>query len=251
MANLFPILAMVSMLLINAIRVEGLDASGWTAATATSSDSTANPTGGACGYNIIDAEAKYAAAVSALLFKEGQSCGQCYNIKCDSQSGSKCSEGSTVTVVATSFFPPERALPSYGSDSQLMNEHFHLTQSAWEEISSEDSKVVPVLYQRVPCKKQGGVQFTINGQAYYILVLISNVAGDGSIKSVSIKGSNSTSWVAMSRNNGANWHTNVCFKGQSISFDVTLTDGQNLKFENVVPADWSFGQTYSSSQQFS
>ncbi|KAJ4800641.1 Expansin [Rhynchospora pubera] len=139
---------MVSMLLINGIRVEGLDASGWTAATATSSDSTANPTGGACGYNIIDAEAKYAAAVSALLFKEGQSCGQCYNIKCDSQSGSKCSEGSTVTVVATSFFPPERVLPSYGSDSQLMNEHFHLTQSAWEEISSEDSKVVPVLYQR-------------------------------------------------------------------------------------------------------
>lgn len=83
-----------------------------------------------------------------------------------------------------------------------------------------------------------------------MVVLISNVAGDGSIKSVSIKGSN-TSWIAMSRNYGANWHSNVYLKDQSISFNVTLTDGQSMAFKDVVPADWSFGQTYGSSMQFS
>jgi Expansin C-terminal domain len=82
------------------------------------------------------------------------------------------------------------------------------------------------------------------------MVLISNVAGEGSIKSVSIKGSN-TSWIAMSRNYGVNWHSNVCLKDQSISFNLTLTDGQNLEFDDVIPANWSFGQTYSSSMQFS
>ncbi|KAF3322121.1 expansin-A1-like protein [Carex littledalei] len=202
--------------------------------------------GGACGYNIINADEKYAAALSGALFNEGQSCGQCYKITCNSQSGSKfCRDGSTVTVVATSFFPSERALLSDSSDTKLENEHFHLSQSAWNEISLDESKVVPVLYQRVPCIKQGGVKFTINGQAFFMVVLISNVAGDGSIKSVSIKGSN-TSWIVMSRNSGANWHSNACLKEQSISFSVTLTDGQNLKFEDVVPENWSFGQTYSS-----
>lgn len=105
--------------------------------------------GGACGYNIIDADKKYAAALSEVLFNEGQSCGQCYKITCNSQSGSKfCRNGSTVTVMATSFFPPERASLSDSSDTKLENEHFHLSQCAWKEISLDESKVVPVLYQR-------------------------------------------------------------------------------------------------------
>ena len=105
------------------------------------------------------------------------------------------------------------------------------------------------MYNRVSCSRSGGVWFTINGHNYFELVLITNVAGPGSVRSVQIKGSR-TGWVTMSRNWGANWQANNYLNGQSISFRVTATNGQTLEFWDVAGSNWQFGQTFTNGQNF-
>lgn len=97
--------------------------------------------------------------------------------------------------------------------------------------------------------KQGGVRFTMAGSEYFVLVLISNVGGSGSVKAVWVKG-NATDRMPMSRNWGANWQSLTALAGQSLTFGVTNTDGKTVVVPGVVPSWWKFGQSFTSSVQF-
>uniref|UniRef100_M8AS67 Expansin n=1 Tax=Aegilops tauschii TaxID=37682 RepID=M8AS67_AEGTA len=115
--------------------------------------------------------------------------------------------------------------------------------------TSESDMCKPGTSITVKCWRQGGVRFTINGFNYFELVLVTNIAGSGSIKSMSVKGTN-TAWIPMSRNWGANWHCLSGLVGQALSFAITSTGGQYLVFQDVVPAWWQFGQTFTTWRQF-
>ncbi|KAK3157656.1 hypothetical protein QOZ80_2AG0125660 [Eleusine coracana subsp. coracana] len=245
------LVVVVTLLTEEAPAVAGLDRG---TATFYGGGDASGTMGGSCGYGNLYSTGygKYTAALSTVLYNGGLSCGQCYRLTCDYQSSPRwCRQGASVTITATNYCPPNYALPANsGGWCNPPRAHFDMSQPAWETIGIYQGGIIPVLYQRVACVRQGGVRFTIKGFNYYELVLITNVAGSGSVKSAWVKGTN-TNRVPMSRNWGANWQSLAGIAGQALTFGVTSSGGQTIIFQNVVPQNWQFGTSFISNRQFS
>lgn len=215
-------------------------------------DNSGTINGGACGYGDLynNGYGSNTAAISSALFNGGAGCGACFEVKCDESvagAGKWClPESKSVVVTATNFCPPSDVNTKTWCNPP--NKHFDMADAAFSQIANYGSGgSVPVLYRSVPCRREGGIHFTINGNSRYNLVLLTNVGGNGKVKSVSVKGSK-TGWMPLSRNWGSNWQTQRDMRGQSLSFQVLLSDGTTVTSYDVAPASWQLGQTFEGKQ---
>ncbi|XP_055824022.1 expansin-A12 [Solanum dulcamara] len=232
--------------------IEEINAQNWLNGHATFYGVNQDPStfGGACGYdNPYHAGfGVNTAALSSALFRNGQACGACYRVRCNRQLDRRwCLPRGAVIVTATNFCPPN----NHGGWCDAPRQHFDMSMPAFLRIARQGNEgIVPILYTRVACRRRGGVRFTLKGQANFNMVMISNVGGSGDIKSVSIRGSRTRTWLPMYRNWGVNWQSRNDLRSQTISFRVTLVDGKTMEFVNIIPSAWKFGQTFASRRQF-
>lgn len=205
---------------------------------------------GACGYGDLFQQGygPETTALSTALFDNGAACGACYELACTNSTWCKTGAG-TIRVTATNFCPP-----NYTKTEEVWcnppQKHFDLSMPMFVKIAEYKAGIVPVLYRRVKCYKTGGIRFEFKGNPYWLLVLVYNVGGTGQVVDVKIKGSNSSGWIQMTRNWGQNWQTSEQLVGQSLSFQVTISDGQVVQSENVAPSNWQFNKAYKGSKNF-
>lgn len=187
-------------------------------------------------------------ALSTALFNDGLACGACFELVCVNNP-QWCIKGARpITVTATNFCPPNYWKPD-GNWCNPPLKHFDLSMPMFTKLAYYRAGIIPVKYRRVPCRKQGGVKFEVKGNPYWTMVLFYNVGGAGDIASARIKGSR-TGWIGMKRNWGQNWQTGIKLTGQTLSFQLTASDGASIEFSAVAPSNWGFGQTYDGRKNF-
>jgi hypothetical protein len=111
--------------------------------------------------------------------------------------------------------------------------------------------IVPVMYRRVPCVRKGGIRFALQGNAYWLLAYVMNVAGAGDVGEMWVKRGSSTGWIRMSHNWGAAYQAFAQLGGEALSFKLTsYTTKQAIVANNVTPANWCLGLTYQARVNF-
>ncbi|BBN05026.1 expansin [Marchantia polymorpha subsp. ruderalis] len=209
--------------------------------------------GGACGYGNMYSRGYglETTALSSTLFNKGLTCGACFEIKCKVADTRWCyANAGSIKVTATNLCPANPARPTNnGGWCNPPRTHFDLSYPMFTRLAKAVGGIIPVQFRRVPCVKVGGIRFVMNGNPWFNLVLVYNVAGAGNVVNMQMKGSK-TNWFTMKQNWGQNWELKQKLKGQSISFRVTLGNGKVMIANNVAPANWNFQQTFESDNNF-
>ncbi|AQL02616.1 Expansin-A17 [Zea mays] len=214
--------------------------------------------GGACGYGANDIQSLYStrtAALSTPLFAGGAGCGQCYELRCVNSRW--CNPGSpSVVVTGTNLCPPNWYLPSdNGGWCNPPRQHFDLAPPSFLLLAERVAGIVPVQFRRVPCQRSGGVRFYVQGNYYWLLLYVMNVAGSGDVSDLAVKraGEPDCSYVPASHNWGIT-HQVFAALGNAQGLVVRMTSysapQKTIVVGDAIPAWWSTGLSYQGSSNF-
>lgn len=86
------------------------------------------------------------AALSGALFRQGEACGACYQLRCNYRADPKwCLRRASVTITATNFCPSN----NNGGWCNPPLHHFDMSMPAFLRIARNGNEgIVPVLYKR-------------------------------------------------------------------------------------------------------
>ncbi|WCJ34440.1 expansin A4 [Euphorbia peplus] len=220
----------------------------WSMAYATFYEGDTKTFGGACNYKdvVTQGYGYNTTALSNVLFGKGAKCGACYEVRC-ARNPKWCKPGQpSLILTATDHCPPNPKLPNdNGGWCNEPRQHFDIAKPVFAHLADFTAGIIPIDYRRIPCKRKGGIQFTLTGNQWFYDVTIWNVAAAGDIESVAVKGDNKLlNWVQMERDWGSTWKTVSILKNESLSFKVIGSDHRISTSLNVTPRDWEFGETY-------
>ncbi|KAL7148211.1 hypothetical protein ABFS83_06G162800 [Erythranthe nasuta] len=209
--------------------------------------------GGACGFADDVANPPYNGLISAgnqNIFKHGQGCGTCYQVKCTENPA--CS-GFPIVVTVTDECPGTCNNEAFHFD--MSGKAFGYLAKLGQADKLRNAGRINVQYQRVPCKYNMGITFKIDtgSNANYIAFAIEFVSGDGDVGSVELLPSNSKSSLSMQKSWGCTWKVGIPV-GAKGPYSVRLTTIESRKTitaNNVIPGNWSPGQYYRSEANFS
>lgn len=215
--------------------------------------------GGACGYQSAVKEPPFSSMIAAggpSLFKSGNGCGACYQVKCTANAA--CSRR-PVTVVITDSCP--------GGICAAEPVHFDLSGTAFGAMAMpgwgnqlRSVGILPIKYRRVSCYYRGTkLAFHVDqgSNPYYFSVIIEFQNGDGDLRGVDLlqtpltEMSSYQGWIPMQQIWGANWKLNSGSPLQApFSLRLVSISGKFVVVRNVIPNGWQPGITYRSSVNF-
>ncbi|KAL7148218.1 hypothetical protein ABFS83_06G163500 [Erythranthe nasuta] len=208
--------------------------------------------GGACGFADDVANPPYNGLISAgnqNIFKHGQGCGTCYQVKCTENP--ECSTY-PIKVTITDECPGACNNEAYHFD--LSGKAFGYLAKPGQGDALRKRGRINIQYERVPCSYNMGVTFKIDSGSNpnYMAFAIEFVGGDGDIGAVEMHPANSGT-LYMQQSWGATWKVGipVGVKGPYSVKITTIESKKTVYASNVIPANWAPGQYYHSNVNFS
>lgn len=203
---------------------------------------------GACGYGslAIGFNGGHIAAGVPSLFKDGASCGACFQIRC--KNSTLCSRKGTKVILTdlnhnnqTDFVLSSRAfrgMANIGLDKQIL-----------------ELGILDVEYKRVPCEyKNQNLAVRVEESSQkpnYLAIKLLNQGGQTEVVVIDVAQVGSSRWSFLSRNHGAVWDTSRVPTG-ALQFRFVVTSGYDGKWiwaKSVLPADWKAGAVYDTGVQ--